>query len=140
VSRLAFSLIEILLVLIIISFVAFLVITLPSFKKVYTFENLRELVYPDGIFILDKDKAYVIKNGKKKEINFRYSKFEVYDIFLNKKTFKNHLFIYKMKNKIGDSLIIKESKIYFYKPFFIRKFNSLDELRGYVLKLNEGLK
>jgi len=140
VSRLAFSLIELLLVLLIISFISFLVIKLPSVKKVYTFKNLRELVYPQGTFFLDKDKAYVIKNGEKKEINFRYSNFEVYDIFLNKKTFKNHLFVYKMKNKIGDSVIVKEKKVYFFKPFFLKEFESINSLKNYILKLNEGIK
>jgi len=135
-SRVGFSLIELILVIFLISFISFLVIKIPENKKVYTFKDLRELLYPNGEFCLGK-KAYVIKDGKKKEINFRYSSFEVYDLFFEKKEFKKCKFRYKIKNGIGDSLIVKEKKVYFFKPLWVKEFNSLEDVKIYISKLNE---
>lgn len=136
----AFTLIELILVIFLISLVSFLVIKLPSYSKTYTFKDIRALLYPGGELYIDKNSVYIIKNGKKKKINFRYSEFQTYDNNFNPLKFKNHLFVYKMKNGVGDSLIIKEKKVYFFKPLWVREFSSLKDAKDYMNSLNEALK
>ena len=138
-SRVAFTLIELILVIFLISLVSFLVIKLPSTSKTYTFKDLRALLYPNGEFFLDKKGAFVVKNGKKEKIYFRYGDFKVYNIFFEEKKFKNHLFVYRVKNGIGDALIVKEKKVYFFKPLWIEEFSSLNTAKNYILKLNESI-
>ena len=131
-SRVGFSLIELLLVIFLISFISFLVIKLPSYKRVYTFKDLREIVYPNGKLIIGKD-IYLIKNAKKIKLNFLHKDFEIFNGNFQK---LNLPVVYKMKNGIGDFIIIKERKVYMYKPLFFKTFNSLSEARNYLESLN----
>lgn len=139
-SKLGFTLIELLIVIFLISFVSFLAIKLPTIDKTYTFSDLRELLYPNGELIITKEKVVVVKDGKEKEINFRFDDFEVYDVFFEKKEFKNALFKYKIKNGIGDALIVKEKKVYMFRPLWVREFKTLTEAKNYIFKLNESIK
>jgi hypothetical protein len=132
VSRVGFSLIELLLVIFLISFISFLVIKLPSYNRVYTFKDLREIVYPNGTLIIGKN-IYLIKNSKKIKLNFLHKEFEVFNKDFQK---LNLPVIYKMKNGIGDFIIIKEKKVYMYKPLFLKTFNSLNEAKNYLESLN----
>jgi prepilin-type N-terminal cleavage/methylation domain-containing protein len=65
-SKLAFTLIELIVVIIIIGIVSFLVIKLPSFSSPkITIENLREMLYPNGEFYLfDDGNEVILINGK----------------------------------------------------------------------------
>jgi prepilin-type N-terminal cleavage/methylation domain-containing protein len=67
-SKLAFTLIELIVVIIIIGIVSFLVIKLPSFSSPkITIENLREILYPNGEFYLFKNgKEIILVDGKLK--------------------------------------------------------------------------
>lgn len=76
-SKLAFTLIELIIVVMIVGLVSFLVIKLPSFSSpTLSIENLRDILYPNGEFYLfDNGKELVLinekwkmKNGKFKEI------------------------------------------------------------------------
>jgi len=140
VSRVGFTLIELILVVFLMAFASFLVLRTPSFERSYTFKDVRGLVYPQGKLIVDENGSFVIKEGKKKRVNFVYSSFRVYNLDMTPKIFKNHLFVYEMKNKIGDSLIVKEKKVYLFKPFFIKEFKNLREVKRYFYTLNGAVR
>jgi prepilin-type N-terminal cleavage/methylation domain-containing protein len=75
-SKLAFTLIELIVVIIIIGLASFLVIKLPSFSSSkITIENLREMLYPNGEFYLfDDGKEIVLINGKWRKENGKFKK------------------------------------------------------------------
>jgi prepilin-type N-terminal cleavage/methylation domain-containing protein len=75
-SKLAFTLIELIVVIIIIGLVSFLVIKLPSFSSSQiNIENLREYLYPNGTFYLfDDGKEVVLINGRWKNKNGEFKK------------------------------------------------------------------
>ncbi|WP_457564267.1 hypothetical protein [Caminibacter sp.] len=132
----AFSLIEFILVVLLIGLVTFLVIKLPSFNKIYTFNDLRNILYPNGEIYIFKDGYIILKNGKKQDINFRYSNFEVLNLDFEKVVFpkfkeKDVLFHYRIKNGIGDVYIVKEKKVYLFKPLWEMRFDSLSSLKNY---------
>jgi len=133
----SFTLIELILVVLLISLVTFLVIKLPVFKTKYGFDNLRELLYPNGEIYIFKNSVLILKNGKKIKAEFSYNPFEVYGenfekIDFGTKNGKKVLFHYRIKNGIGDVLIVKEKRVYFFKPLWVLKFDSLDEAKKYV--------
>ena len=133
----AFSLIELILVVLLIGLVSFLVIKLPNFNKSYSFENLRELLYPNGEFYLFENGNMIIKNNEAKEINFRYKNFEVMNLNYERVEFpkfenRKVLFYYKMRNGIGDVLIVKSNNVYFFKPLWVLKFKNIASLKKYI--------
>jgi prepilin-type N-terminal cleavage/methylation domain-containing protein len=75
-SKLAFTLIELIVVIIIIGLVSFLVIKLPSFSSPkIKIEDLRNYLYPNGSFFLfDDGKEIVLVNGKFKMKNGKFMK------------------------------------------------------------------
>jgi prepilin-type N-terminal cleavage/methylation domain-containing protein len=103
-SKLAFTLIELIVVIIIIGLVSFLVIKLPSFSSPkINVENLRDYLYPNGTFYLfDDGKEIILINEKWKN---EYGK--LIDI-------KNQEDLEKItdKNKINVSFFAPEVYIY----------------------------
>jgi len=140
----AFTLLELLIVIFIIGIISFLSITLPSFNKIkYTVLDLKKLTYPNGKFYLFADGSnLLITNDKNKSINIDINLPEVLvyenEIF-SKKTFedfnnKKVIFKYIQENGIGDVFILKTDEgIYVFKPFLIKKFNSLKKAKDYFL-------
>ena len=146
-SKLAFSLIELILVIILIGIVSFLTIKLPSFSssKKVTILNLRDLLYPNGEFYLFNDGSGLLIKDKNQTLNLKFSLPEVFVYngeFFEKKEFgylKNRkiVFKYTVKNGIGDSFILKNNnEFYVFKPFFIKKFFSFEEAKNFFLLKN----
>ena len=84
-------------------------------------DEIYSYLYPEGeinlTHYIKEYEAYVIYNGKLKEI---------------KKD------IYKVKNGIGDSFILKTNeKVYYFMPFMIKQFSSIQECENYILSLKE---
>ncbi len=142
-SKLAFSLIELILVVILIGLISFLTIRLPSFSssKNISIENLREVLYPNGEFYLFSDGSEMIKD-KNITLNLKFELPEVYIYngnFFEKKEFgflknKKIIFKYSVKNGIGDSFILKNGENYYvFKPFEIKKFDSFQMAKNFFL-------
>jgi prepilin-type N-terminal cleavage/methylation domain-containing protein len=145
VSRVGFSLIELIIVVFLIGVFSFIAIKLPSSLEQKSFDNLRDILYPNGeIYIFDDKSVLLIKDNKEKFINFNFSPFEVYDIDGNLISFNNYknkkvIFHYKIKNGIGDVLIVKEKKVYYFKPLYVKVYKNLQSLKNnLVLVINEG--
>jgi prepilin-type N-terminal cleavage/methylation domain-containing protein len=158
-SKLAFTLIELIIVIIIIGLVSFLVIKLPSFSSPKsTIEDLRELLYPNGMFYLFNDgKEIILKNGKFQKIKneedlekvVKNSKininFDIPEVYIyNGEEFKRKdfgyffdkkiIFKYSVQNGIGDSFILKNGEYcYIFKPFYIKKVNTFEKAKNEFL-------
>jgi len=139
-SKLAFTLIELILVVILIGLISFLVIKLPSFSSAnhITILNLREFLYPNGKFYLFKNGKEVAVKDKNYTLNLNFQLPVIYiynGSFFEKKYFENDIvFEYKVKNGIGDSFILENgNEFYVFKPFLIRKFNSLNKAKEFFL-------
>jgi hypothetical protein len=125
--KLAFSLVELLIVIVLIGLISFLVIKLPSFSfpKSISVAGLRDALYPDG-------EMKVLINGKiisDKKVEFNCKNPEVFEYvngqFEKKEYDKDIIFKYTVKNGIGDSFILKcENGYYVFKPFDIKKTDS----------------
>jgi prepilin-type N-terminal cleavage/methylation domain-containing protein len=145
VSRVGFTLIELIIVIFLIGIFSFIAIKFPSVIDRKSFDNLREILYPNGEIFIFADKSVLLrKNNKEKFINFTFSPFEVYDIDGNLISFEDYkgkkvIFHYKIKNGIGDVLIVKEKKVYYFKPLYVKVYKNLQELKNnLVLVINEG--
>ena len=137
-----FTLIELVIVLLLLSLISFLVIRLPSTTKIYTFSQIRQLIYPTGEFQLFSDgRAVVVTPQGKREIRFRREKFELFTPFLKKKNFpKPYLFRYKMVRGVGECVIVKTpTKVYFFKPLQIETYSSLQQLREHYTRLGKEI-
>ncbi len=141
-SKLAFTLFELIIVVIIIGIVSFLVLKLPSFSnsKSIKIEDLRDVLYPNGKLIITSDKIISTK-----KINIKITNPEVFvfrDNILLRKNFKDLnnskiLFEYNVKNGIGDSFILKCNEgIYVFKPFKIIKVFSFSEAKNRYLNMS----
>jgi len=136
-SKLAFTLIELIIVILIIGIVSSLVIKLPSLtSSTVKIEDLREYLYPNGEFYLFNDGEEVVKD-KNVTLNIKFFAPEVYKYngefkrsdfgYLNDKKI---VFKYSVKNGIGDSFILKNEDVYYvFKPFYIKKFNNFEEAK-----------
>jgi len=120
--KLGFTLIELLIVIIIISFAYFLSIDFISYKKPINIQNLYIYLYPNGKMDISK---------------FNCKTYDYYDGHL-KKIIKK---IYHVKDGIGDSFVLDcNNKVYLFRPFDIKEYNSTDELIESMQKyLNEGI-
>lgn len=141
-SKLAFTLFELIIVVIIIGIVSFLVLKLPSFSnsKNIKIEDLRDVLYPNGKLIITSNKIISTK-----KINIKITNPEVFvfrDNILLRKNFKDLnnskiLFEYNVKNGIGDSFILKCNEgIYVFKPFKIIKVFSFSEAKNRYLNMS----
>ena len=142
----AFTLIELLIVLVLISVATFLIITFqkPTSFSTLTPKNLREYLYPNGEFYLfdDGSNLAILKDKNVTNVNINLNTPEVL-IYKNghfeKKEFENLndkqvVFKYKVQNGIGESFILKANdKYYVFKPFFIKKTNSLEKAKTLFL-------
>ena len=142
----AFTLIELLIVVVLISVVTFLVITFQkpvSFSKI-TIEHLREYLYPNGEFYLfdDGSNLAILKDKNITNININLNAPEVLiykNGYFEKKEFedlndKQVVFSYKVQNGIGESFILKANdKYYVFKPFIIKKTNSFEKAKNLFL-------
>ena len=142
----AFTLIELLLVIVIISLTTSIVLSVSNTKKKYSIIDLKQLTYPSGTFYVFSDNTNIlIKNNKQKSINIQITPYEVL-IYENnafyKKRFsdlegKKVIFKYSQKNGIGDSFIlVSKEGVFVFKPFIIKKFNSISNAKDFFL-LNE---
>ena len=143
-SKLAFTLIELILVVILIGLISFLVIRLPSLSssKNITILNLRDFLYPNGIFYLFSDGNEIAVKDKNISLNIPFFSPVVYIYngeFFEKKDFrylgdKKIVFKYQVKRGIGDSFILQNGdKFYVFKPFLVREFNSFDKAKEFYL-------
>ena len=144
-SRVAFTLIELLIVVFIIGIVSFLVIKLPSFSNPkLKIASLREVLHPNKSFYLFSDgNNILIGSDKNKTLNITISAPVVY-IYNNKrfikKVFKrfdkkNVVFKYFEKRGIGKSFILVcDEGVYLFKPLWIKKVKNFEEAkREYLL-------
>jgi prepilin-type N-terminal cleavage/methylation domain-containing protein len=137
-SKLAFTLIELIIVILIIGIVSFLVVRLPSFAtSAVKIEELREYLYPNGEFYLLEDGEEIVKD-KNLTLNIKFFAPEIYKY--DGKEFKKVdfgylkdkriIFKYKVKNGIGDSFILKNGDTYYvFKPFYIKKVDSFERAK-----------
>ncbi len=143
-SKLAFTLIELILVVILIGLISFLVIRLPSFSssKEITILTLRKFLYPNGKFYLFSDGNEIAIKDKNISLNLKFETPLVYVYngnYFQKKNFgyldnKKIVFKYSVKRGIGDSFILQNGdKFYVFKPFLIKEFNSFDEAKDFFL-------
>ncbi len=137
----AFTLFELIIVVIIIGIVSFLVLKLPVFsnEKIKKIENLRDILYPNGQVIITDKK---IISSKKIDIKITNPKIFIFkDNMLIQKNLgevnnSKILFKYQVKNGIGDSFILKcDEGIYIFKPFYIKKVLSLNEAKNKFLNI-----
>ena len=142
----AFTLIELIVVVIIIGIVSFLVIKLPTFSSAAneTVENIRKSLSPYGvIYIVRDEKGSHLLSDANLSLNLQIDEPEVYvydnGIFI-KKSFdrykdKDVIFKYSVSKGIGDSFILKcREGIYLFKPLFIKRVKSFEEAkREYLL-------
>ena len=143
-SKVAFTLIELILVVILMGLISFLVIRLPSFvnKRKVTILTLRDYLYPNGEFYLFENGNEIAIKDKNStlNINFEAPKIYVYNgNYFKQKTFldlgsKKVIFKYMVKNGIGDSFILQNGdKFYVFKPFLIKEFNSFSAAKDFFL-------
>ena len=143
-SKLAFTLIELILVVLLIGLISFLVIKLPSFStsKRITLLDLREFLYPNGNFYLFADGSEIAIKDKNLSVNISFETPVVYVYngnYFERKNFgyfgdKNIIFEYRVKNGIGDSFILKNGDMFYvFKPFFIKEFKSFSEAKNFFL-------
>ena len=143
-SKLAFTLIELILVVILIGLISFLVIRLPSFSfsKEVTILTLRKFLYPNGKFYLFNDGSEIAIKDKNISLNIPFYSPQVYVYngrFFEKKDFnylgdKKIVFEYSVKRGIGDSFILQNGdKFYVFKPFLIKEFSSFDGAKDFFL-------
>ena len=111
-SKIAFSLIELILVIVLMGIISFLTIKLPSYSNNKPkITQLRDFLSPDGNTTLRCIKY--IYNG-----NF----------------IKSNNTDYYVKNGIGDSFILKcDDEYYVFKPFKITKYHSFQEAKNNFL-------
>jgi len=121
VSR-AFTLVELLLVIILISFIYFLSLKFIVYKTPVKIKDLYFHLYPNGEFDISKFNC------------------KIYNYY-NSKLQKEEKYIYRVKNGIGDSfLMMCPSKVYLFRPFDIVEFNSTDDaVKSMTKYLNEGI-
>ena len=147
-SRVAFTLIELLIVVFIIGIVSFLVIKLPSFSNPkLKITDLREILHPNKSFYLFSNGNNILigsdKNKTFKTLNITISAPIVY-IYSNKRFIKkffkrfdgkNVVFKYSEKRGIGKSFILVcDEGVYLFKPLWIKKVKNFEEAkREYLL-------
>ena len=146
-SKLAFTLIELILVVILIGLISFLVIRIPSFvsSKEVTILTLRNYLYPDGTFYLFNNGDEIAVKDKNSTLHLSFETPVVYSYngnFFEKKEFddlgdKKVIFKYGVKNGVGDSFILQNGdKFYVFKPFEIREFNDFDGAKEFFMLRN----
>jgi len=138
-SKLAFTLIELIIVILIIGIVSALVIKLPSIAASKPkIEDLRNYLYPNGVFYLLDDGEEIATKEKNTTLNIKFFAPEVYKyngeefkkVEFGRLNNKKIIFKYEVKNGIGDSFILKnEDAYYVFKPFFIKKYSSFEEAK-----------
>jgi len=144
-SKLAFTLIELIVVVILIGIISFLAIKLPSTSTplltpmdLKNFKNLTLWVFDDGSNITDKNKTlnfhlitpvvYIYKNGWQKK---------KFDNYLGKKV----IFKYQIKNGIQKPFILEcDNGVYVFKPLFIYKTNSFNKAKEIYFNKNYAFK
>ena len=146
-SKIAFTLIELILVVILIGLISFLVIRLPSFvsSKEVTVLTLRKYLYPNGKFYLFSNGDEIAVKDKNLTLNLNFETPEVYVYngnYFKQKEFndlgnKKVIFKYIVKNGIGESFILQNgNKFYVFKPFLIKEFNSFSAAKDFFLLRN----
>jgi len=136
--KLAFSLIELLIVVLLIGFVSFMVVKLPSFKSTFKIEDLKDALSPDGYITVYKN-SYV-KSSVKVPFNCREVKrYDFANGMFNSENDGNITFSYRVKNSVGESFILEcDGKWYVFKPFFIKRAKSFEDAKE--MFLNEKYK
>ena len=145
-SKLAFTLIELIIVVLIISILSFLVIKLPTVvTRKPKIEYLRNYLYPNGVFYLLDNGEEIVTKEQNTTLNINFITPQVYRY--NGKEFKRVefgylnnrkiIFKYKVKDGIGDSFILKNGETYYvFKPFFIKKYNTFEKAKNSFLLIN----
>jgi len=139
----AFTLIELLIVLVIIGAVSFLVVSFnkPSSYSALTPDKLYDFLHPEGeIYMFENGRNLVVledKNLSDIQLNmnvpevyvYKFDRFEkkMFNDFENKRV----VFHYVEKKGVGESFILKTDKGYYvFKPFEIIKADSFEEAKN----------
>jgi len=148
-SKPSFTLIELLLVVFLIGVISSLVIYIPttySSKRV-EIQNLRDFLYPDGVFYLFEDGSNLAvmpdKNISNIDININFPEVFIYkNGDFEKKEYnmlndKQIVFKYSVKRGIGESFILAaNSKFYIFKPFEITQKTTLQQAKDKFLNIS----
>jgi hypothetical protein len=136
----SFTLIELLIVVVLIGLVSFLVIKPPPFTSSKSITDLRDILYPNGVFYKFEDSEIIEKNDKNisSSLAINNPTIYIYDGYeFVKKPMKLLQFKYRVKNGIGDSFILKcDEGVYVFKPFSITKVKDLYQAENLFLLKN----
>lgn len=138
----SFTLIELLIVIAIISFISIFIIVVPSkTKSKLSIDELKEITYPNGSFYLLKNNEAVLIKDRNKTVSISLTLPKVLEYkdgqFLKKEFGEEVVFEYHQKNGLGDFFIlVAEEGIYVFKPLFIKKFDTLKSAKEYYLLNN----
>ena len=115
-SKLSFSLIELILVVVLMGVISFLAVSLPKYHSDNSLENIREKLYPNGEVILS------CLDG---EIFYIFDNFEPHQIDKIK---------YSVHKGVGDSFILYcNNNYYVFKPFKITKVSNFNKAKQLFL-------
>ncbi|NPA55948.1 MAG: type II secretion system protein [Epsilonproteobacteria bacterium] len=131
----AFTLIELIVVIVLIGFMMYLAI--PHFQQIIKLSQIKDLTYPSGdVYVFQDHKAILVKNRKEIPIDLDTSDIQVYGFVDNKlqpKTFlpyHNHkvIFAYHQKDGVGDLMVVKQhDKFILFKPLWIAYIDNLHQ-------------
>ena len=146
-SKLAFTLIELIVVVVLIGIFIFLVIPREvKYVKILSPSDFYDFLYPNGKMIVFKDGTNLVifpdKNLTNVNINLNFSEVYVYENGMFKRKYfdnvddKEVVFEYSVKRGIGDSFILSgNDKFFVFKPFWIYTLDSFEEAKDkYLLK------
>jgi prepilin-type N-terminal cleavage/methylation domain-containing protein len=137
-SKLAFTLLELIIVVIIIGIVSFLVIKFPKNNSLssltpfglrnYFYPTGKLVVFEDGINITDKNKSVNLKLTLPVVYVYEDNEWKIKNF--NKFNNKEVVFEYEIKNGVQKPFILKcDEGIYVFKPLFVYKVSSLQEAK-----------
>jgi len=141
----AFTLVELVIVVVLMGLVTFLVIKLPTlYSPPLTPDKLRDYLHPNGTFYMFEDGSTlaVFPDKNISGVNISLNLPEVYEYIngsFEKKDFgylndKKIVFKYSEKNGIGDFFILtSEGGVYVFKPLFIFKARDFDSAKDMFL-------
>jgi len=127
----SFTLIELLLVILLVGLILSLSLNIFKTSKNITIQQLYSKLYPNGeIIITPHQNKYNIKITNPKVYQYYNNK------LIEKKFLNQILFKYQVKDGIGESFILEcEEGVFLFKPFWILKFNSIEDALKYQSKL-----
>lgn len=145
----AFSLIELILVVVLIGIASMLVISNPpkTGESILQTEKLRDVLYPKGTLYIFRDGGVLLEKEDENKtglnVNINFPKVYVYENgdFMQKNFAeydnKSVVFKYGVNNGIGDSFILYSNGFYYvFKPFKIIKTDDFEKAKDIYLGKN----